>query len=42
MCHCTVIILILDNLLLKPICEPDTEDKSTAEAPLGTYLHVGY
>ena len=40
--HCTVIISILDSLLFKPICEPDTENKSTAEAPLGTYLHVGY
>ena len=41
MCYFKV-ISILDNLLFKPICEPDTEDKSTAEVPLGTYLHVGY
>ena len=40
MCYCKVIILFLDNLLFKPICEPDTEDNSTAEATLGTYLHV--
>ena len=39
MCYCKVIIIFLDNLLSKPICEPDTQDKSTAEAPLGTCMY---